>query len=98
MLNFSLFYLRIIDNPQFTTLMSKRTLRKLPRIDYAVLHDSGERTPYSQIRESPQESDGSSEESLSGNDNSQDRTLIRDEVESRGVICSLRELKTLVGC
>ena len=75
--------------------MSKRTLRKLPRIDYAVLHDSGERTPYSQIRESPQESDGSSEESLSGSDNSQDRTLIRDEVESEGLSVLSEELRRL---
>ena len=43
--------------------MSKRELRSLERIDYAVLNETGERTPYNQIRESPQQSDGSSEES-----------------------------------
>ena len=75
--------------------MSDRALRNLERIDYAVLHDSGERTPYNQIRESPQESDGSSEESLSGSDNSQDRTLIRDEVETEGLSVLSEELRRL---
>ena len=61
--------------------MSDRELRNVERIDYAVLNDRGERTPYNQIRENPQESDGSSEESLTESDNSQERTLVGDEAD-----------------
>ena len=75
--------------------MSNRELRSRERIDYAIFNKTGEKTPFNQARECPRESDGSSEESLSGSDNSQDRTLVLNEVESEGLSILSGELKRL---
>ena len=75
--------------------MSDRNLRSVERIDYAVLHSTGDRTPYNQIRETPRDSDGSSEDSLSGSENSQDRTLVLNESEVEGLASLSEELERL---
>ena len=59
--------------------MSGRQHRDVERIDYAVLHRTGQKTPFNTIREDPGDSDGSSEDSQSGSDDSADRTLVFDE-------------------
>ena len=75
--------------------MSDRNLRSVERIDYAVLHSTGDRTPYNQIRETPRDSDGSSEDSSSGSENSQDRTLVLSESEVEGLASLSEELERL---
>ena len=79
--------------------MSDRKLRSCERIDYAIFNETGERTHYSQaynqVHECPHQSDGSSEESLSGSDNSQDRTLVLNEAEAEDFSTLSGELNRL---
>ena len=79
--------------------MSDRELRSVVRIDYKILHNTGEITPFNEIREIPTEVDESSDEStLSGSEGSIDNNIVEGpEIACLSASlqhCSLKEMDT----